>query len=343
MTRRRQSVIWDHFTDEELLQVRIRDLGLTLAGSILETRVNQFYQELAAKGLIFKPFFYLADEWLCPDKVPIIGLPFYLAHPRLVALERKMMLEAEGDTEAWCMKLLRHEAGHAFNYAYNLFKRKRWRELFGSFDSPYYNVTYEAKPYSKRYVLHLDDNYAQAHPDEDFAETFAVWLTPGLDWRSKYHGWPAKEKLEYLDLLLGEVGMKAPTNHETVMPWSAARMTSTLQTFYNRKRRYLGAEFPGYYDAGLLRIFSLGGEGAPAERALPFFQRHRKAIIDGVSRFVPQRKYDIDKLYEKLMLRAKGLDLRLRNLPDTSLLQLTSFMTAILASLRRFNGVHEGK
>ncbi len=332
---------WEHLPDEKLLQVRIRDLGLSIAGTVLEGRITKLKEELNAKGLIFHPPFYLADEWLCPDQVPIIGLPFYLTHPRLIGLEKRMMLEAEGESESWCMKLLRHEAGHAFNYAYRLFARKGWQEHFGAFDTPYFGATYAAKPYSKRYVIHLQDNYAQAHPDEDFAETFAVWLTPGLDWKTRYQGWPAKDKLEYIDSLLTEVGSQTPRVKKVSMPWSAARMTSSLQAFYDRKRRYLGSEFPGYYDAGLNRVFAASGDGAV--KALPFLRRHRKALIDGVSLFVPQRKYDVDKLYEKLMLRSKGLDLRLRFSPEASLMRLTALMATVLTSLRRFNGVHEGQ
>jgi hypothetical protein len=337
------SYAWETLSDEELLQVRIRDLKLGIETSPLRTRVDKLYQELDLKGLVFHPPCYLADEWLCPDQVPIIGIPFFLAHPRLIALEKRMMLEAEGDTEAWCLKLLRHEAGHAFNYAYRLFSRRRWRELFGSFDTPYYSVTYDAKPYSKRFVVHLEDNYAQAHPDEDFAETFAVWLTPGLDWKAKYEGWAAREKLEYLDALLAEVGGKRPRVQKTSTPWSALRMTSTLEAFYDRKKRYLGTEFPGFYDSGLLRVFAAANEGAPAEKALPFLRRHRKAILEGIVHFVPQRKFDVAKLYEKLMLRTKNLDLRLRYSPESSLMQITAMMTSVLASMHRYNGVHGGK
>jgi hypothetical protein len=334
---------WEKLGDEALLRLRIRDLGLGIESSSLKTRVEKLYQELELKGLKFKPPCYLADEWLCPDRVPIIGIPFFLAHPRLIALEKRMMLEAEGSTEAWCLKLLRHEAGHAFNYAYRLYSRRRWRELFGAFDKPYYSVTYDAKPYSKRFVVHLEDNYAQAHPDEDFAETFAVWLTPGLDWKAKYAGWAAKEKLEYLDSVLAEVGERSPLVKTTSTPWAADRMTSTLQAFYARKKRYLGQEFPGYYDAGLLRAFAPSGEGSPAEKALPFLRRHRKPLIDGISQFVPQRKFDVDKLFEKLLLRTQSLDLRLKHSPETTLMQVTALMTSVLASLHRFNGVHGGK
>ncbi|HAO98505.1 MAG TPA: hypothetical protein DCQ83_00505 [Fibrobacteres bacterium] len=347
MPPKRHTPDWQNITDEELLRYRIRDMGLQIPGTVLESRVARLYTELQEKGITFHPACYLADEWLCPDREPIIGIPFYLAQPRLVAIEKRMMLEAEGSTEEWCMKLLRHECGHALNYAYCFFTDRNWRKLFGPFEAPYYHVTYRTKPYSKRYVLHLEDNYAQAHPDEDFAETFAVWLDPAHDWRVRYRGWPALKKLEYVDSLMREAAGRPPLVTTTSQSWAAARMTSTLSAFYDRKRKYLGAEFPGYYDPGLQRIFRVPAENEPADkasnRAEYFLRKHRKALLQCIALWVPQRKYDVDRLLEKLMARCLHLDLRLRKSPEETLLAVNSFVTAILASLQRFNGVHEGK
>jgi hypothetical protein len=174
--------------EEQLLDLRICDLPLTIENTWLEKCVAQLHRELNAKGIVFQPHCYLADEWLTPEDEPVIGIPFFLAHPRLIELEKKMMLEAEGEGESWCMKLLRHEAGHAVSYAYGLHRKRSWKKVFGSSTAPYED-TYRFRPYSKSFVRHLDFYYAQYHPDEDFVETFAVWLTPGLDWRQKYKGW----------------------------------------------------------------------------------------------------------------------------------------------------------
>lgn len=168
-------------SEEELLNLRVCELPLSLEGTWLEDCVAELCQELKNKGFSFKPLCYLADEWLTTDKEPVVGIPFFLAHPVLIKLEKKMVLDAEGSTRSWCMKLLRHEAGHALNYAYKLYRKKKWRKVFGQF-SQEYEGTYRFRPYSRNFVRHLEDYYAQYHPDEDFAETFAVWLTPGLDW-----------------------------------------------------------------------------------------------------------------------------------------------------------------
>ena len=116
--KKRKSISIDEVSDEELLETRIRDLNLSIEGSLLEERIARLYRELDERGIPFHPPCYLADEWLVPDGMPVVGIPFFLAHPRLTHLEKKMMLEAEGDTDTWCMQLLRHETGHAINYAY---------------------------------------------------------------------------------------------------------------------------------------------------------------------------------------------------------------------------------
>ena len=171
---------WHRLKEEELLERKISSLGLTLQGTKIEVLIERLYAELDAKGLTFEPPCFLGEEWFCPVGIPAIGIPFYLAHSRLQRLEQKMILEVEGGEKDEFMQLIRHEAGHAYSYAYFLYKKKKWRQLFGS-ASQEYPDTYRPKPYSRSHVIHLDQWYAQSHPDEDFAETFAVWLTPGIN------------------------------------------------------------------------------------------------------------------------------------------------------------------
>src|SRR5574341_1303894 len=61
-----------------------------------------------------------------------------------------------------------------------------------------------------QFVRHLEGWYAQKHPDEDFAETFAVWLTPGSRWRMRYRNWPAIRKLRYMDRIARLLGKTQP-------------------------------------------------------------------------------------------------------------------------------------
>ena len=195
---------WYRLTDEHLLDLRICDLALKIKGSFFEPNIKRLYSELNERGIRFKPHVWLSEEWFSPDGVPGIAIPFYLAHPRLMKLERKQMLEIEGGTDTECMRILRHEAGHALDTAFRLHFKRQWRELFGSFAKRYPDF-YKPKPKSRKYVLHLPAWYGQAHPAEDFAETFAVWLTPRSRWRRRYKGWPALQKLEYIDDLMQEL------------------------------------------------------------------------------------------------------------------------------------------
>jgi hypothetical protein len=186
---------WPDLSDEELLDVRLSDLPLTIEGT-LAGRIAQLRAELDARELRFPLHFYLSDEWFTPDGATAIAIPFYLAHARLEKLEDTQMLEVEGGEHEWCMRILRHEAGHAIDNAFRLRRRRQRQHTFGSPSQPYPEF-YTPKPYSKSFVLHLDSWYAQSHPDEDFAETFAVWLTPNSEWRQRYAGWRALGKLAF--------------------------------------------------------------------------------------------------------------------------------------------------
>ena len=221
--RRLPPAEWAEWSDERLLDLRLSDLDLRIQGSSLEPLIAQVRREVAERGLRFRPHFWLSDEWFSPDGVPGVAIPFFLAHPRLARLEQSQMLEVEGGTPEWCLRILRHEVGHAVENAYGLRRLRRRRQLFG-LSSQRYPQFYTPKPYSKSFVLHLDSWYAQSHPDEDFAETFAVWLTPGSDWEHRYQGWKALQKLEYMDELMKQIAGRPPRRHEPDSRGAAQRL-----------------------------------------------------------------------------------------------------------------------
>jgi hypothetical protein len=320
---------WEELPDEEILQMRVRDLGVQIPGSPLEPLIQRLYDELDGRGIKFRPPCYLADEWLCPDKVPIIGIPFCLAQPRLKSIEQKMMFEVEGGTDESCMKLLRHESGHALNYAYQLYRKTRWRQLFGQFSSTY-SDSYYYQPYSRRYVINLEDNYAQAHPDEDFAETFAVWLKPDDNWQQKYRGWPVIKKLQYVEGLVERIGVRPPVvTVEERPPWSASRMTSTLAAHYERKRLALGSEFQGFYDDSLQALFTPTPAGHSNLRASKILRQHRRQLVDSVTRWTGHRKYDIAQLVNSLIGRCDALDLYVSAADNSNIIGVTALVTAV--------------
>jgi len=329
MTKTTKTIDLDKLTDEELLQTRVRDLNLQIKGSSLEPLIERIYDELTAKGINFHPPCYLADEWLCPDKEPIIGIPFFLAQPRLKNIEKKIMFEVEGGTEKSCMELLRHECGHALNYAYELYKKTRWRELFGPFSTRYSDLYYY-QPYSRRFVLHLKDNYAQAHPDEDFAETFAIWLTPNSNWQEKYSDWPVIKKLRYIDNMMKKLSNKSPVvAAKGTPPWSASRMTSTLAGFYDRKRKALGSSFYGFYDDSLKELFKAGSSDSSKTKTSNLLRLHRRQIINNVARWTGHRKYDIHQLVSRIIIRCDALGLYAESNAADGIIAVTVLLTAI--------------
>ena len=326
---------WADLPDEELLGLRICDLGLTLEGSAVEARAERLGEELATRGIRFRPRCYLTREWLCPDRVPLVGIPFCLAHPRLLALERSQMLEVEGETERSCMQLLRHEAGHALNYAYALYRRSRWRQLFGPISREYNVTEYYPRKYSHQFVEHLPDNYAQAHPDEDFAETFAVWLTPGLDWRRKYSGWKALKKLEYVDHLMRQIGDLSPTVSGGPKLWPVERVRSTLRTYFRKKQRDFGDGYPGFYDPELLKIFVPGpGTDRAAIPAAKFLKRHRRPLTNHIAALARMRKYEVDSVLRRMLQRCSELNLWLPQGEGEAMLRLAISLTALLCDRR---------
>jgi hypothetical protein len=198
---------WDS-ERSQLLGRRISELGLAIRGTRVEQLTSRLYEELDALGVAFRPPVYLSDQWGCPDGSPIIGVPFYLADDRLERIEAEHAGAIESDDEA--MRYLRHEAGHAVNYAFRLHERADFNTVFGDYARPY-REHYAADPLSRAHVRHILGWYAQKHPDEISPKTFAVWMTPGLDWRAEYADWSAIDKLEWVDAVMREVGAQVPT------------------------------------------------------------------------------------------------------------------------------------
>ncbi len=316
----------------ELLSRKISDLGLTISGTRVEKMVDQLYRELTDKGLTFHPPVYLTDQWGCPDEIPLIGIPFYLADPRLEKIEDDF---AEGiESEQDSMRFMRHEAGHAFNYAYRLFDRSDWRNAFGAYSRPY-RERYKADPFSHDFVRHILGWYAQKHPDEDFAETFAVWMTPGLDWRASYKGWPALAKLEFVDRVMNDLADEAP---EVPVPSPDDLPVDAMQ--YSLEHHYQGISdsIPisdsGIFDGDLGNIFASAHEAPSGEGAASFLASHQREIVGRISHWTGESAASVRDFLNLLRTRASKLDLRVRGLEASTLVELTAFGTAVMMNYR---------
>ena len=313
---------------QEILAKPIRELALKLEGSPLERFVLQLYRELEAKGIHkFRPLCYLTDEWGCPSGEPVIGMPFYLASPDLAQLEREMN-DLEDVREI--MMYMRHEAGHAFNYAYQLYKSAEWRGLFGPFRRAYRD-NYRPIPFSRKYVRHMAGWYAQKHPDEDFAETFAVWLTPRSQWRKRYKGWGALAKLRYVDRMARKVGDVEPIRRRGRTDITVDEMESTVGEFY---RLTLPEEVPMQelaLDTDLADIFNISRRREKGVRpAHEMLHQHRKPIVDKVAYWSGVPRPIVKRLVEAICTRVEDLGLRVDVRRESEYLtEFTVYTTAL--------------
>jgi len=321
-----------------LLDQRISELGLSVQGSLVEKYVERLYGELDGKGLRFHPPVYLSDEWGCPEGTPLIGVPFYLADQRLARIEEELAVEVESDADV--MRYLRHEAGHAFNYAYRLYDLADWRRIFGPYSRPYRD-RFRANPFSRDHVRHILGWYAQKHPDEDFAETFAVWLTPGRDWRMEYAGWPALAKLEYVDRVMQNVGdhlPDAPTPGEDDLPVES--MQYTLAEHYRSLDEPLPLGDDRHFDGDLRTLFGTAADAPDGESAAEFVRQHRREIVSRIAYWTGESTITVRAFVDFLIQRSASLELRVRGLEASTLIELTAFGTAVMMNYRLTDALH---
>ena len=327
----------DQLSDDELLDMRLCDLKLQIKGTSLEPKVEQLNEELRSRGIGFRPHYWLSDDWYSPDGIPGVAIPFYLAHPRLARLERKQLFEVEGGTHQWCMKILRHEAGHAIDTAFGLHQQPNYRRVFGNPQAPYPDY-YQPKPSSKNFVLHLDMWYAQAHPVEDFAETFAVWLRPGSRWKTRYQNWPAIKKLKAVDAIMKSVENQKAIEKSRRKVDSLSRIRRTLRTHYERKRLRYGLDFPSIYDNDLRKLFSNDANHKRNPTAAAFLNKIRGELRRSVAKWTGEYSYTIDQVVQEMIERCRRLQLRLGDHPEE-----TKRDAIILVAVRTMSFLHEGR
>lgn len=313
---------------QAVLETPISELGLQLKGSCVEPFVEQLYSELDAKGLHkFRPVCYLSDEWGCPSGEPVIGVPFYLGDPRLSEIESRVN---DLETDAEIMMYLRHEAGHAFNYAYKLHRTAEWKGHFGPFRRAY-RENYKPVAFSRRYVRHIAGWYAQKHPDEDFAETFAVWLTPDSKWRSKYRHWGAIQKLEYIERIASELGDTDPLRKRGRRDITVDDMTMTVADFYKQSLEHVATPDDLAMDTDLIDIF--GPTRVPQDEqrsAEDLIREHRKTLTDKVTYWTGLQRPTAKKLVESVEQRTRELDLRVNTRREPEYVaELSVYLTAL--------------
>ncbi len=316
--------------------VPIRDLGLTIVGTSLEPVIAAFETELEESLIKVRPRFYLSTEWGVADQSIAIAIPFYLARPELTQLHAERACHVEGSGPKEVLRYLRHEMGHVINYAYRLHEQKEWVERFGSMQKPY-EEEYRPRPFSREYVHHLPGWYAQKHPDEDWAETFAVWMAPGLDWRAQYAKWPgALRKLEYCERAMKDVIDREPVITNVALHEDVASLSVSLEQFYRDAHGVNGgaAERPAVPEIaleGMLASMFADTEQAavraPASTLIRRLERDVPASVYQWTGHLPERTR---WLIEFLAERADAAELTYRVQQEKELtIALTSLVTAL--------------
>jgi hypothetical protein len=299
---------WAELPDEQLLRLRMCDLRLDLQRSPLQRHIERLYSELDGRGIRFRPHVWLSDDWFSPDGVPGIAVPFYLAHPRLMRLARKMNREVEGSNTNWLMRILRHEAGHAIDSAYRLRRRAHWRALFGPASRPY-RAHYRVRPGSRAHVQHLGDWYAQSHPTEDFAETFAVWLAPRSDWQRRYAAWPALRKLHFVQQLADELAAHRPPVRcrQRIEPLHVDQRT--LEQYFRSKAALSRTRRGLLADRLLQRVFTRGAPGSGARSAAALLRAHKGRLLAWMMRTTGVERYVAYQIMRTVIDRSDRLGL----------------------------------
>jgi hypothetical protein len=318
---------WAKLPDEKLLKLKVKDLKLTLEGTWLEACLHDLHAELEKRGVRVRPHAWLSDEWFSSEASPGIAIPFYLAHPRLTRLERKKIIDVEGGSRAECMAILRHETGHVMQHAYQLQRRRKWQQLFGK-SSETYPDYYRPNPGSRSYVQHLRLWYAQSHPDEDFAETFAVWMGPKHKWRKRYAGWPALKKLEYVDELMEEVGDAKPGLVTRAFVDPVSTLKFTLGEYYEQKQARYMTRPPTVHDRDLKRIFSDQPRHRRAKKASTFLRENGPEIRRMVAKWTGQYQLTLDALLDEMIARCRALKLRAPGSERRMMVDFTVLLTA---------------
>jgi hypothetical protein len=328
------------FHEANLSSTPIRDLRLSIAGTTLEPILAEFERELDRAGVRrVRPHFYLSTEWGVPWGTVSIAIPFYLAQRELTDLHAERSGFVEGAGRADILRYLRHEMGHVVNYAYQLYDEAEWVKHFGSISHPYVEE-YRPEPFSRRFVRHLPGWYAQKHPDEDWAETFAVWMTPRLDWRAEYTGWPtALAKLEYCDRTMRALAERDPAVTATEADEDVGELPMSLEEYYGSAPP--AEEFPPGLDGALRTVFegpdeSNDGAGRPAAALVRRLERPLMANVYRWTGHFPERTR---ALLRHLAKRADELRLTYPEGHESGAsLALTTFVTALA-----MNYVHRGK
>ncbi len=313
---------------QKFLTMKICDLKLD-ANESMAPLFERLKKELREHRILLWPDFYFGNEWGCVNKKISISIPFYLANPEL------RTLEGDVPTNEEIMKTLRHETGHAINYAYKLWQQEDWKETFGDFNKKYRDgYLSRVNPWSKSYVRHLhylgDPHYAQKHPDEDWAETFAIWLDPRSHWDVKYRNWPnALGKLSIVDCLMEEIAGQDPLSKKKKHDGGYSLIEETVSEWWGLDGESLDQELQEYLnDMNELFIKPTNGH----KRLLPawkLIRKYARVLTEQVSLWISKsNKHTVRKSLRQweAICRNESLGYHLEE-EERKVIELTTLLT----------------
>lgn len=316
----------NNLTDKEILNTRVKDLYLP--NSFPNKDVLKVLSALLKdKNIKWRPNYWPSNEWFSPDGIGGFAIPFTLYHPRLIRLEKKIVGFCEGESKKEFLKLICHETGHAIDNAYRLRLLKKRQKIFGLSSSDY-PTSYKPNPNTDEYVSYLSDYYAQAHPDEDWAETFAVWLSQP-NWKSKYQNLNAILKLEYLDSVMAFVSEKEDFKIATNTVSHSKHETRTVEEVLINKRKSLKLNHPNFYERLIADNFE---KSSGVIKAYSFLKNNKKDILTPLKLY-SKEAWSIERSFDQILKECKEKKYYLKHTP-TETKEIIS--TTILKNSKQF-------
>ncbi|HTY62851.1 MAG TPA: putative zinc-binding metallopeptidase [Acidobacteriota bacterium] len=336
----------------EILHTAVNKLGLALKGTLIDEAIRRVREDMARVGITqLNPNFYLSNSYGCVAGTTNIAVGFYDCSEYLRQLNKEIRNWLYDPADI--LQIIRHEVGHAFCYAYKLYRTKEFRRLFkvkGHFFNTYTeHLGGRANPWSADFVNPAGDYYAQKHPDEDFAETFSVWLTPEVDWQDQFRSKPgALKKLSYVERVVSDFGRQGTllnNGGSNTLDMPVEQLSMTVAQFLGAKTAQMKTyrrRATSYVDGDLRELFQGSPRNLPLHRfrreyrrGARFLRTYKRLLINRVSYWVGVEDFVVSDLIDKLAIRARATE-RFLKLADSEkkLIEVTAYLTTLCRNYR---------
>ena len=317
------------------LSKKVKNLKWQYQGSRVEKAVAQVQAELDQQKIDFKIRCWASDDWYTPDGQVGFAFPFYLLDPKLSSIATAMDVNVEGRTQTELVKLIRHEVGHTLDNAFCLRKKAGRKKLFGA--QIKYPLSYSPKYQRSAYVDHLGDGYAESHPDEDFAETFSVWLGQCDIWKTKYQSRSqAYAKLKQVDQWMTDLKNQKPINNRVKAEDLASKDGRSLKEVFLKR-----ASNEIKYARKIFSEFTQELDPSQCESLHRWLRKNKKRCIHQVATYTGHSIDQVSRIsrcFESEALHIKGKKQRLSLLDQEQFLDHLT-LTCLESQRRGFHRI----